>query len=149
MRSALTTLSPKHLAFAAIHPKQLEFWKAAKLTKCKILGLNMRAVETVYVSLDSIKEKARIGIDRRYDEISLPPRIWAGMPGFMSQAWMRPTYRKYNFRFNTGHYHCSGELLFIDDLIAWAHYHIKEEKKIRTCFDIIKAVQSGKLTIDS
>ena len=137
-------LTLTHLPFVEMRKDALDFWEKAKWN-----GYNeLLPPETVYVSVCDLKEKARR--HEKYDakDTWFSPSVWKGMPGFMSRSWVNPykTKNEYNYRFSTGLYHNSGELLLMDDVIAWSHRQINKDK-VRSAFDIIVMLQKGEIEL--
>lgn len=137
----------KHIPFIKMNKEGLDSWTKAK--KSEYIE-NFQEVPTTYVSIYDLKEKARTVEEYgKYPSI-FAPLIWEGTPGFMSRSWVN-NYRgkkEYNYRFGTGLYCSSNQLLLVDDVFDWAHYRIKNSKDVRSAFDIMISIKNGELKID-
>jgi hypothetical protein len=135
----------EHLAFVKMRRDDLEYWTKAKKSEY----FTFRPVETTYVSIWDLNQKAENPDGELCD--FFPPGIWAGCPGFMCSSWVNEDHRRhtkeYNYKFGTGSYTSTTNLLLVDDLFDWVHGR-RQTTDIRSAFDIIKAIHDGEMILE-
>lgn len=138
------TFKIKHLPFIRIPRKGLDSWERMKQSKDKWAS-EISAIPTTFVSIHSLKEKAR-NPDKYSKGCFFGPLVWQGSPGLMSRSWVTKYQleKEHDYRFGTGGYCSSEDLLLVDDIFEWAHRRI-ESKDVRSAFDLIIVIQNGEL----
>lgn len=136
-------LSGDYLSFIPISRNSLDWWERAKSNGYSVFT----HCEVTFVSKSVLIEKSKG--EKLHKTFDTNVGVWQAKPAMLSKHWTNEHSgeKEKNYRVNVGSYQTANGLLFIDDLIDWA-YRRKTKEQVRSAFDIIIALQEGRIVLD-
>jgi hypothetical protein len=118
--------------------KTVQRWEVEKVERKELMN-SFNSFETVYVSLDEIKQESKLSEPGE--------RIGITYPGITELGTNREKIKKFAAapQFAFGAYYEQNKLFLMDDIFEWSHHRISWSQ-IRTAKDLVDQERSKKLT---